>query len=63
MARTITSASPRPDASTSFGAKAEYHLNRDIVVKASATRQIYASSVNGGGYSGNVFLLGIRLQR
>ena len=51
------------DASTSFGAKAEYHLNRDIVVKASATRQIYASSVNGGGYSGNVFLLGIRLQR
>ena len=51
------------DASTSFGAKAEYHLDRDIVVKASATRQIYASSLNGGGYSGNVFLLGIRLQR
>ncbi len=51
------------DSTTSFGLRAEYHLSRDFVLKASATRQQYASSAPNSNYIANVFMLGLRLQR
>ncbi|MGO9742805.1 MAG: outer membrane beta-barrel protein [Roseiarcus sp.] len=50
------------DSTTSLAAHAEYHVNRHIVLKASATRQIFASNQAGQGYVGDVFLLGVKLQ-
>ncbi|MGD1036952.1 MAG: outer membrane beta-barrel protein [Roseiarcus sp.] len=51
------------DATTSLGLRAEYHLSRDLVLKASATRQQYSSSAPNSNYIANVFMLGLRLQR
>jgi hypothetical protein len=51
------------DSTTSFGLRAEYHLSRDFVLKASATRQQYESSAPNSNYIANVFMLGLRLQR
>jgi len=51
------------DATASFGLRAEYHLSRDLVLKATATRQQYSSSAPNSNYIANVFMLGLRLQR
>ena len=51
------------DVNETLGLKAEYHINRDVVVKASATHQIYLSNLPKQGSVGDVFLMGIRLQR
>ena len=51
------------DVNATLGAKAEYHINRDVVLKASATHQIYLSNLPNQGSVGDVFLMGIRLQR
>ena len=51
------------DSTTTLGARAEYHVSRDVVVKASATRQQYESNLPNSNYVSNVFLLGLRLQR
>jgi len=51
------------DSTTSLGLRAEYHLSRDVVLKASATRQDYLSSAPNSNYIANVFMLGLRLQR
>lgn len=51
------------DSMTSLGLRAEYHLSRDFVLKATATRQQYASSAPNSNYIANVFMLGLRLQR
>ena len=45
------------------GAKAEYHLTRSVVVKASYGFERLKSTVTGSDYTANVFLLGLRLQR
>ena len=54
---------PQRDSTTTLGLKGEYHLNREVVLKASATRQQLVSSVAGSNYVGDVFMLGVRLQR
>ncbi len=51
------------DATASLGLRAEYRLSRDLVLKASATRQQYTSSAPNSNYIANVFMLGLRLQR
>jgi len=51
------------DANESLGLKAEYHVNRDVVLRASATRQIYLSNLPNQGSVADIFLLGIRLQQ
>jgi hypothetical protein len=51
------------DATVSLGLRAEYHLSRDIVLKASATRQQYTSTAPNSNYIANVFMLGLKLQR
>ncbi|MGD0761584.1 MAG: outer membrane beta-barrel protein [Roseiarcus sp.] len=51
------------DATVSLGLRAEYHLSRDFVLKASATRQQYTSTAPNSNYIANVFMLGLRLQR
>ena len=51
------------DSTTTLGARAEYHVSRDVVVKASATHQQYESNLPNSNYISNVFLLGLRLQR
>jgi hypothetical protein len=51
------------DATATLGARAEYHLSRDVILKASATRQDYVSSAPNSNYIANVFLLGLRVQR
>lgn len=45
------------------GMKAEYHLTRTVVVKASYGFERLRSTVTGSDYTANVFLLGLRLQR
>lgn len=51
------------DSTTTLGLNAEYHLSRDFVLKASATRQQYVSSAPDSNYIANIFMLGLRLQR
>ncbi len=51
------------DHSTTIGLKGEYHLSREVVLKASATRQQLVSNGPGLSYVANVFMLGLRLQR
>jgi hypothetical protein len=51
------------DHATTFGANAEYHLSREVVLKASATHSQFVSSAANSNYTANVFMLGLRLQR
>jgi len=51
------------DSTTTYGLKAEYHVSRELVLKASASRQIYDSSAANSNYVADVFMLGIKLQR
>ena len=50
------------DATTTLAARAEYHLNRNVVLKASASHQIFSSNQSGSNYVNDVFMLGVRLQ-
>jgi hypothetical protein len=54
---------PLRDATTSFGLAASYNLNRDVVLKASVSRQFYSSTEPGTNYAATVLMLGLRLQR
>lgn len=49
--------------SYTLGATAEYHLSREIVLKASATHQQFVSATPGGSYKADTVLVGVRLQR
>ncbi|THD42611.1 MAG: hypothetical protein E7774_14745 [Bradyrhizobium sp.] len=51
------------DSNTNLALRAEYHISRDLVLKASATRQAYESSLPNSNYVADVFMLGLRLQR
>ena len=51
------------DQATTFGLGAEYSLSRELVLKASATRTQFTSSLPNSNYTANVFLLGLRVQR
>jgi hypothetical protein len=51
------------DRSYTIGATAEYHLSREVVLKASATHQQFVSSAPGSNYADDTVLLGVRLQR
>ena len=50
------------DVSTTLAARAEYHLNRNVVLKASASHQIFSSNQVGSNYVSDVFMLGVKLQ-
>ena len=54
---------PLRDATTTFGLVASYNLNRDVVLKASASRQFYSSNEPGTNYTATVVMLGLKLQR
>ena len=54
---------PLRDVTTSFGLAASYNLNRDVVLKASVSRQFYSSTQPGTNYAATVLMLGLRLQR
>ena len=49
--------------SYTLGATAEYHLSREIDLKASATHQQFVSATPGGSYKADTVLVGVRLQR
>ena len=51
------------DHTYTLGATAEYHLSREVVLKASATHSHFVSPVPAASYSGTTLLLGVRLQR
>jgi hypothetical protein len=51
------------DETTTFGLGAEYKLSREAVLKLSATRTKFSSSLPDANYSANVFMLGLRVQR
>ena len=51
------------DSSETFGVKGEYHVSREIVLKASAQRQIFDSNQPNQSYTADIFMLGVRLQR
>jgi hypothetical protein len=51
------------DSTTTLALKAEYHLSREVVFKASASRQQYVSNAPNSNYVDNVFMLGVHLQR
>jgi hypothetical protein len=59
----VYAGAPLHDSTTSFGLHADYNLNRDVVLRASASRTQYASSAPGSNYVANVFMLGLKLQR
>ena len=50
------------DVSTTLAGRAEYHLNCNVVLKASASHQIYSSNQVGSSYVSDVFMLGVKLQ-
>ena len=54
---------PWRDATTTFGLAATYSLNRDVVLKASASRQLYTSNQPGTDYAATVVMMGLKLQR
>jgi hypothetical protein len=51
------------DSTTTLALKAEYHLSREVVLKASASRQQYVSNAPNSNYVDDVFMLGVRLQQ
>jgi hypothetical protein len=51
------------DSTTTYGLRAEYHVSRELTLKASASRQIYDSNVANSNYIADVFMLGLKLQR
>jgi hypothetical protein len=51
------------DSTTIYGLRAEYHVSRELVLKASASRQIYDSNAPNSNYVADVFMLGLKLQR
>ena len=51
------------DRNYTLGATAEYHLSREVVLKASATHQQFVSSTPGSNFTADVVMLGVRLQR
>ena len=51
------------DSTTIYGLRAEYHVSRELVLKASASRQIYDSNAPNSNYVADVFMLGLELQR
>ena len=54
---------PLRDATTTFSLGVSYSLNRDLVLKASASRQYYSSNQPGTNYTATVLMMGLRLQR
>ena len=44
------------------GKLSEYHLSREVVLKASASRQQYVSNAPNSNYFADVFMLGVRVQ-
>ena len=54
---------PWRDATTTFGLSASYNMNRDVVLKASASRQFYVSNQPGTNYTATILMMGIKLQR
>ena len=51
------------DRDYTIGATAEYHLSREVVLKASATHQQFVSNTPGSNFTADVVMLGVRLQR
>jgi hypothetical protein len=59
----VYAGAPLHDSTTSFGFHADYDLSRDLVLRASATRAQYVSSLPGSTFINDIFMLGLRLQR
>ena len=51
------------DHSYTLGLTGEYHLSREVVLKASLTHQQFVSSIPGSSYTSDTALIGVRLQR
>jgi hypothetical protein len=51
------------DRNYTLGATAEYHLSREVVLKASATHQQFVSNTPGSSFAADVVMFGVRLQR
>jgi len=51
------------DSTTTFGLRAEYHVSRELVLKASASRALYNANTPNSNYVADVFMLGLKLQR
>jgi len=51
------------DSTAIYELRAEYHVSRELVLKASASRQIYDSNAPNSNYVADVFMLGLKLQR
>ena len=51
------------DHSYNLGLTGEYHLSREVVLKASLTHQQFISSIPGSSYKADTAMIGVRLQR
>ena len=51
------------DHSYTLGLTGEYHLSREVVLKASLTHQQFVSNTPGSSYKADTALIGVRLQR
>jgi hypothetical protein len=54
---------PQNDTFTNIGVKADYNITRDIMLRASMTRQVYLTNVPNSNYDADIFMLGLKLQR
>jgi hypothetical protein len=51
------------DTITNLALKADYNVTRDIMLRASISRQQYVSNVPNSNYTADIFMLGLKLQR
>jgi hypothetical protein len=51
------------DTITNLALKADYNITRDVMLRASVSRQQYVSNVPNSNYLADIFMLGLKLQR
>jgi hypothetical protein len=54
---------PQNDTITNLALKADYDITRDIMLRASVSRQQYVTNVPNSNYLADIFMLGLKLQR
>jgi hypothetical protein len=54
---------PQTDTISNIALRADYNVTRDIMLRASVSRQQYESNIPGSNYMADVFMLGLKLMR
>lgn len=54
---------PQNDRLVNLALKVDYNITRDIMLRASVSRQQYTTNVPNSNYNADIFMLGVKLQR